>query len=33
MEWNVTNTYLFAGFVSSLVLILFYFIFRKELAR
>lgn len=30
IEWNITNTYLFAAAVSSVVLIAVYFLFLKK---
>lgn len=30
IEWNITNTYLFAGLVSGIVLIVLYFIIKKK---
>lgn len=30
IDWNITNTYLFAAIVSSLVLIGFYFFYKRK---
>ena len=30
IDWNVTNTYLFAALVSSIAIIAFYYFYLKE---